>query len=154
MALLTPNPKQQFFTINGLLLAGGKVYTYAAGTTTPIPTYVDAAGVTTNTNPIILDSQGMCNIWLRSTASYKYMVYDANDVLLFTTDNITVASGSGGGGGGATGGGGDKVFLENGTTVTTSYTITTTYNALSVGPISINAGVTITVPSGSVWLIL
>ena len=81
-------------------------------------------------------------------------MYDADDVLLFSTDNITVSSGSGGGGGGATGGGGDKVFLENGTTVTTSYTITTTYNALSVGPISINDGVTITVPDGSVWLIL
>lgn len=152
MALLSPTPKQQFFDANGLPLAGGKVYTYAAGTTSPITTYVDAGGVTTNTNPIILDSRGMANIWLRSSASYKYVIYDADDVLQFSTDNITIASSDSGGG--ATGGGGDRVFLENGTVITTSYTITRTYNALSVGPMTINPGVEITVPDGSIWLIL
>jgi len=90
MALLSPNPKQQFFGANGEPLVGGKVYTYEAGTTTPIATYVDAAGVSQNTNPIILDSRGMCNIWLLSTVSYKYVVTDADDVPLFTTDNIGV----------------------------------------------------------------
>lgn len=90
MALLSPNPKQQFFGANGEPLVGGKIYTYEAGTTTPVATYVDAGGVTQNTNPIILDSRGMCNIWLLSTASYKYVVTDANDVLQFTTDNIGV----------------------------------------------------------------
>jgi len=90
MALLSPNPKQQFFDANGQPLVGGKVYTYAAGTTTPIVTYVDAAGITTNTNPIILDSRGMANIWLLSTAVYKYAVFDADDVPIFTTDNIGV----------------------------------------------------------------
>jgi len=90
MALLSPNPKQQFFDANGQPLVGGKVYTYAAGTTTPIVTYVDAAGITTNTNPIILDSRGMANIWLLSTAVYKYAVFDALDVPIFTTDNIGV----------------------------------------------------------------
>jgi len=57
-------------------------------------------------------------------------------------------------GGGATGGGGDTVFVENGTTVTTSYTLTTSKNAESVGPISINSGATITVPSGQRWVVL
>ena len=90
MALLSPNPKQQFFGANGQPLVGGKIYTYEAGTTTPIATYVDAAGVTQNTNPIILDSRGMCSIWLLSTVSYKYVVTDADDVLQFTTDNIGV----------------------------------------------------------------
>jgi len=90
MALLSPNPKQQFFGANGEPLVGGKVYTYEAGTTTPIATYVDAAGVSQNTNPIILDSRGMCNIWLLNTVSYKYVVTDADDVPLFTTDNIGV----------------------------------------------------------------
>ena len=90
MALLSPNPKQQFFGANGEPLVGGKIYTYEAGTTTPVATYVDAAGVTQNTNPIILDSRGMCNIWLLSTTSYKYVVTDADDVLQFTTDNIGV----------------------------------------------------------------
>ena len=57
-------------------------------------------------------------------------------------------------GGGATGGGGDQVFVQNGVTVTTNYTLTTNYNAESVGPISINSGVTVTIPSNQRWVIL
>lgn len=57
-------------------------------------------------------------------------------------------------GGGATGGGGDEVFVENGVTVTTSYTLSTSKNASSVGPITINSGVTVTVPSGQRWVVL
>jgi hypothetical protein len=57
-------------------------------------------------------------------------------------------------GGGATGGGGDEVFVENGVTVTTSYTLATNKNAESVGPITINSGVTVTVPSNQRWVIL
>ena len=59
---------------------------------------------------------------------------------------------------GATGGGSDRVFFENGVTVATNYTIGTTFgataNALSAGPITINAGVTVTVPSGSVYTVV
>jgi len=57
-------------------------------------------------------------------------------------------------GGGATGGGGDQIFVQNGQTVTTNYTITTNYNAMSTGPITINSGITVTVPSGSNWVVL
>jgi len=57
-------------------------------------------------------------------------------------------------GGGATGGGGDQVFVENGVTVTTSYTLSTNKNAESVGPITINSGATVTVPTGQRWVIL
>ena len=57
-------------------------------------------------------------------------------------------------GGGATGGGSDSIFIENGQTVTTNYTITASYNAGTFGPISINSGVTVTVPTGSVWSII
>jgi hypothetical protein len=57
-------------------------------------------------------------------------------------------------GGGATGAGGDEVFVENGTTVTTSYTLSTNKNAVSVGAITINSGVTVTVPSGARWVVL
>lgn len=57
-------------------------------------------------------------------------------------------------GGGATGGGSDAVFIENGQTVTTNYTITTSKNAVSAGPVTINAGVTVTVPSGQSWVIV
>lgn len=57
-------------------------------------------------------------------------------------------------GGGATGGGSDDVFYENGQTVTTSYTLTTSKNAVSAGPITINSGATVTVPSGQSWVIV
>lgn len=57
-------------------------------------------------------------------------------------------------GGGATGGGGDEIFVENGVTVTTNYTLTTGKNASSVGPISLDSGVTVTIPSGQRWIVL
>ncbi len=56
--------------------------------------------------------------------------------------------------GGATGGGSDAIFYENGKTVTTNYTITTGSNAMSTGPVTIKSGVTVTIPSGSRWVIL
>jgi hypothetical protein len=55
---------------------------------------------------------------------------------------------------GATGGGSDAIFFENGQTVTTSYTIPSTVNAMSAGPISINSGVTVTVNAPTVWTIV
>lgn len=57
-------------------------------------------------------------------------------------------------GGGATGGGSDTVFLENSNTVTTNYTLSTGKNAVSAGPVTVNAGVTVTVPSGASWVIV
>jgi hypothetical protein len=57
-------------------------------------------------------------------------------------------------GGGATGSGGNQVFVENDKTVTSSYTITTGKNASSAGPVTVNTGVVVTVPSGSRWVIL
>jgi len=214
MASLTPTPKQQFFDANGNPLVAGKVYTYAGGTTTPIATYTDQTGATANTNPIILDSRGMANIWLQPTIAYKFLITDENDVTQYTTDNILVPvdnlsfaspppigdvapntgafttlsatqnvtfSGTGyvqmpvgattdrpgtpaegmlrynstldvfegfsnnqwgqvGGAAGATGGGNDEVFYENDQTVTISYTIPSTKNAMTTGPITLGAG--------------
>lgn len=57
-------------------------------------------------------------------------------------------------GGGATGGGADRVFMENDQTVTTNYTITSGRNAVTAGPISIDAGVSVVIPAGSTWHIL
>ena len=209
MASLTPTPKQQFFDSSGNALVAGKVYTYAGGTTTPIATYTSQAATSANTNPIILDAQGRCEIWLQPTLSYKYVVTDANDVVQYTVDNIVVppdnlsfgspppignvapntgafttlsATGdvtfsgfgstqlqSGGtvdrpatpvpgmirynttlgqfegysatgwgsiGGTGATGGGLNQVFYQNDQTITTSYTIGATKNAMSTGPLT------------------
>ena len=87
MATLTPSAKQQFFDANGNPLAGGKLYTYAAGTTTPLATYTDSSGGTPNTNPVILDSRGEANIWLGSSV-YKFKLTTSTDVELWTVDNI------------------------------------------------------------------
>ena len=57
-------------------------------------------------------------------------------------------------GGGATGAGGDTVFQENQLIVTTSYTLSTGKSAMSVGPITINNGAAVTIPSGQRWLVL
>jgi hypothetical protein len=57
-------------------------------------------------------------------------------------------------GGGATGGGSDNIFIENGQTVTTSYSIPAGSNAGTFGPVSIDAAATVTVPAGSVWSVV
>ena len=66
------------------------------------------------------------------------------------TDNTMDVSISGG----AMGGGGNRIFFENDVTVTNSYEITTGKNAMSAGPLTINNGVTVTIPSGSDWTIV
>jgi hypothetical protein len=68
-------------------LVGGKLYTYAAGTTTPQVSYTDFGGGTANANPVILDSRGEASVWL-DTALYKMALYDSTNVLIWTVDNI------------------------------------------------------------------
>ena len=84
---LSPTPKLQFFDLNGAPLLGGLLYTYAAGTTTPLATYTDSTGVSANTNPIVLDSRGEANVWL-GAAMYKFALYTSVGVLIWTVDNI------------------------------------------------------------------
>jgi len=57
-------------------------------------------------------------------------------------------------GGGAKGGGPDQVFFENDQIVTTDYTLTSSKNAISAGPVTISSGVTVTVPSGVAWVVV
>lgn len=89
MAVLAPAPKAQFFDATGAPLVGGKVYTYAAGTTTPLATFTDASATTPNTNPVILDSRGECNLWFSTATSYKVVLKNADDVTQWTVDNIS-----------------------------------------------------------------
>ena len=81
----------QFFTNTGAVLTGGKLYTYAAGTTTPLPSYTTSAGSTARTNPIVLNSAGRVpdggEVWITS-ASYKFVLTDSTDVLIATYDNV------------------------------------------------------------------
>lgn len=84
---LSPTPKFQFFDASGNPLSGGKLYTYAAGTTTPLATYSSNSLSTPNTNPIILDSRGEASVWL-SDANYKFVLQTSADVTIWSVDNI------------------------------------------------------------------
>jgi hypothetical protein len=93
---VTPSPiagfAGQFFDNNGIILSGGKIFTYAAGTTTPQVTYTSATGVTPHSNPIILDSAGRVpggEIWLTDSLIYKFVIETSTNVLIGTYDNIT-----------------------------------------------------------------
>ena len=90
-ATLSPPPKLQFFTAGGIPLVGGHLYTYAAGTTTPLATYTDASGTTQNPVDIELDARGEApnGVWLNG-ASYKFVLAsaDAPAVPIWTVDNI------------------------------------------------------------------
>lgn len=83
----------QFFDNSGNVLTGGKLYTYAAGTTTPQATYTSSAGSTFHANPIVLDAAGRVpsggEIWLADSQIYKFVLKDSNDVLLATWDQLT-----------------------------------------------------------------
>lgn len=89
---------QQFFDNSGNPLTGGKLYSYAAGTTTPQATYTSASGATAHSNPIILDSAGRIatgEIWLTAGSNYKFVLQTSTSTLLATWDNITGINGTG-----------------------------------------------------------
>jgi hypothetical protein len=80
----------QFFDDNGDPLSGGKIFTYAAGTTTPKATYTDFTGGTPNANPIILDAAGRTpnEVWLNYGDAYKFILKTSTDITVGTYDNI------------------------------------------------------------------
>ena len=90
---LCPVPKLQF-SQNGMPLVGGKLFTYEAGTSTKLATYADSGGVTTNNNPIILDSNGQCDCFLQGGLAYKLVLAPATDTdpptnPYWAEDNVT-----------------------------------------------------------------
>lgn len=80
----------QFFDSNGTPLAGGLLYVYTAGTTTPATTWTSNSGSAANTNPIVLNAAGRTpfEIWLNSGVTYKFALYTSTNVLIGTYDNI------------------------------------------------------------------
>lgn len=91
--VLTLNSKQQFFDNNGRPLVGGKLFTYQAGTSTKQTTYTSSSGLSSNTNPIILDYRGECDLWIPPNVSYKYVLAPATDTdppasPIWTVDNV------------------------------------------------------------------
>jgi hypothetical protein len=86
----------QFFDNNGVILSGGLVYTYAAGTTTPQTAYTTSAGNVAHTNPIVLDSAGRVSsggeIWLTQNQTYKFVLKTSASITVGTYDNISGSS--------------------------------------------------------------
>ena len=81
---------QQFFDNNGVPLAGGLIYQYQAGSSTPLATYTTVNGTVANANPIVLDSSGRCpnEIWMQTGYSYKFILQTSAGVTLQTLDNL------------------------------------------------------------------
>jgi len=84
-------PRLQLFDANGNPLSGGKLYSYHAGTTTPLATYNSASGTGVNPNPALADAGGFLDIWLTCLTAYKISIHAANDTVLSTIDNITLS---------------------------------------------------------------
>lgn len=130
---LAPYDARQYFSDNGDPLAGGKVYTYASGTSTPATTYSDSTG-TPNTNPVILSSAGRARIYL-DALSYKFVVTDANDVAVgLTMDPVTSTAL-----GGSAGAGVGQVFDLGGDAdapiTATSYVSGATFDKIHAGTV-------------------
>lgn len=80
----------QFFDNNGNPLTGGKIFTYEAGTTTPLATYTSSSGNTAHTNPIVLDAAGRVpggEIW-NAVRLYKFVLETSTGVTIATYDNV------------------------------------------------------------------
>ena len=77
-----------FYDNSGNPLSGGKVWTYQAGTSTPLATYTDRGGATPNANPVVLSSAGRASIWLQTNVAYKIRVDDSAGNVIATVDNF------------------------------------------------------------------
>ena len=108
-----------------------------------------------NENMILANQDGLVRLFYNGSTKFETT---STGVTVTGTVAATSYTGDGsnltGVSAGATGGGSDEVFYENGQTVTTSYSITSNKNAMSAGPLSINSGAVVTIPSGSVWTIV
>jgi hypothetical protein len=110
----------------------------------------------TNTSSVTLniDGLGAKDVLRNGTDPIQSGDLVAGNIVVVLYDGTSFQLISVGFGGGATGAGGDKIFVENGQVVTTSYTIPAATNASSVGPITINDGATVTISDGCNWIIL
>lgn len=87
-AYLAPCPVFRGFDNNGNPLVGGQLFTYQAGTTTPIQTFTDNTGSTPNTNPVILNFRGEANVWLTPNVAYKFVLEDSLGNTIWSEDQI------------------------------------------------------------------
>lgn len=119
------SPKFRAFDANGDPLSGGKLYSYAAGTSTPLDTYTTRAGDVANSNPVILDANGEADVWTAQGVLYKFVLTNSANVVQWTVDNVPSGSGASGSGGSSTADAnsvdpGARLSLTSGTPVTTT----------------------------------
>lgn len=91
-ALFSPYGNGQFMDASGNPAVGYKLFTYLAGSSTPVVAYTDAGGLVAQTNPIILDSLGQVTngqLWLAVGTAYKFVLQDAFGAMVDTVDNVT-----------------------------------------------------------------
>lgn len=93
---LSPLAIQKFFDSNGAPLVGGKLFTYVSGTSTKQATYTSSTGLSSNTNPVILDYRGECRLWIDPELSYTFVLAPATDTdppgaPIWTVNDITAA---------------------------------------------------------------
>lgn len=81
-------PKFRAFDANGDPLVGGKLYSYEAGTTTPLATYTTRAADVPNANPVVLDANGEANVWLGPGTDYKLELQNSASAVQWTIDNV------------------------------------------------------------------
>ena len=114
----------QFFDNNGVPLAGGLIYTYSAGTTTPLVTYTSYTGTIANSNPIVLDVSGRPTnqIWILSGYSYKFVLQTSSGTQIWSMDNLS----------GVLGGEGSVTATTGQTVVTVPFTYVVGANNLKV----------------------
>lgn len=91
--VLTPNAKQQFFTNNGDLAVGYRLFSYAAGTTTKLATHTSSTGLINNSNPITLNFRGEADVWIPPNVAYKFVFAppgadDPPSAPIWTVDNV------------------------------------------------------------------
>ncbi len=89
---LTPVITHQYLNDDGTPMVGGKLYFFYSGTETPLTTYQDEAGETENTNPVILDARGECEVRLDTTEAYRVRLVRADDTEVWTRDNVSAAA--------------------------------------------------------------
>ena len=150
-----PASGESFF---GVILAAAD-YLNAGGTfpdgTTSVPSITFSDDTDTG---IFRSGSGLLSISANGVKVATFPTSAGSNGQVLSTNGSGVLSFVDQSGGGAVGGGSDKLFMENGTTMTTNYTIGTefgaTANAVSAGPITINSGVVLTIPAGSTYTVV